>query len=86
VAQHFETSDWACFPYAYTEFMTKRNQTLHVKSASLRSEERGWYLLLFVLHTVYVCVPGAMNRKQLKKDGKEISDYRWMSPNDSMSC
>jgi hypothetical protein len=28
-----------------------------------------------------------MNGKQyIKKDGKEISDYSWMAPNDDMSC
>jgi hypothetical protein len=66
VAQHFETSDPACVPYAYAEFMTKltKRMDLHAKSANLRGEERGWYLLLFVLNTVYVCVPGAMNGKQ----------------------
>jgi hypothetical protein len=29
---------------------------------------------------------GAMNGKQFIKDGKEISDYSWMAPNDDMSC
>jgi hypothetical protein len=27
-----------------------------------------------------------MNGKQFKKNGKEISDYSWMAPNDDMSC
>jgi hypothetical protein len=52
---------------------------LHAKSVNSRNEETGLYMLLFVLNTVYVCVPE-------KKDGQEISDYRWMAPNDSMSC
>jgi hypothetical protein len=60
---------------------------LHAKSVYSRSKERGWYLLLFVLNTVYVCVPGGNNGKKLKKkDWEEISDYMWMAPDDSMSC
>jgi hypothetical protein len=46
--------------------VTKR-MDLYAKCEDLRSVERGYYPLLFVLNTVYVCVPEAMHRKRFLK-------------------
>jgi hypothetical protein len=37
-------------------------------------------------HCLRLCTRSYERKKLFKKDGEEISDYRWMAPNDSMSC
>jgi hypothetical protein len=90
VAEHeSETTDRACVPYSVGEFMNNRNQKNGFACQVCRFEERGKRLMSVVIctkHCLRLCTKSHERKAIYKKDGKEISDYSWMAPNDDMSC
>jgi len=89
VAQDFETHNLGCIPIAITEFMTTRNQKKGFACQVCKFEERGTRLMnvaVCTAHALRLCTGSHPRHIIRNKDGKEISDYSWMAPNDSISC
>lgn len=79
----------ACVPYGYDEFMTDRNQKSGFACQVCRFEERGTRVkgvVICTTHCLRLCVKSYDRVKIYNKDKKEISDYSWMAPDESMSC
>jgi hypothetical protein len=84
-----ESSSQGCVPVAYTEFMVKRSQKKGFACQVCKFEGRGNRLKTVAIctkHCLRLCTRSYERETLFKNDGKEISDYSWMAPNDSMSC
>jgi hypothetical protein len=93
VVQDFETSNLGCVPHAVLEFITDRNRRKGFACQVCRFEERGpWRIrsvAICTAHCLRLCTRSYDGEKIFTKVGKEIkeiSDYSWMAPNNSMSC